>query len=254
MAAEPIEKFAVIVVVFTTVKLLTVTPVPPMVTAVAPVRLLPVNVTATTLGEPTVPGAPALGAIEVTVGVLPTVKVTVLLVPPGVVTVTFLAVSAAPLEIVKVAVIVVEFTTVTPLTVTPPPATATAVLARPLVKLVPVSVTATVLLRAPTLGAIEVSVGAAAFTVKVVLLLVPTGVVTVTFLVFCAAALDIARVAAILVEFSTVKLLTVTPVPDTVTAVAPFRLVPVRITGTLLFLTPVLGALEVKVGAALVTV
>lgn len=59
--------------------------------------------------------------------------------PLGVVTVTFLAVSAAVVEIMKFAVIVVEFATVTALTVMFAPDTATVVPVA--VKLVPVKVT-----------------------------------------------------------------------------------------------------------------
>src|ERR1700740_3660272 len=85
---------------------LKVTPAPALV-AVAPVRLAPTIVNAT----PEEPRIPDVGAIEVSVGPT-TVNVTAGLtgvVPIGVVTVTVLVVSAAPAEIVQVALTVVEF-------------------------------------------------------------------------------------------------------------------------------------------------
>ena len=78
---------------------LTVTPAPDTFTAVVPVRLVPVIVTGTL-----VPRRPEVGEIEASVGPC-TVNVTVLLVAPFVVLLTFLAVSPAPGVIVKVAVI-----------------------------------------------------------------------------------------------------------------------------------------------------
>src|SRR5207237_2500069 len=85
-----------------------------------------------------------------------TVNVTVLLVPPGVVTETVLAERVAAAAIVKVAVTVVALD-VMPLTVTPVPDTLTAVAP---VRFVPVSVTGTEVPRAPVVGTIAVSVGA----------------------------------------------------------------------------------------------
>ena len=85
-----------------------------------------------------------------------TVKFTVLLVPPGVVTLTVLVETLAFPEIVKVAVTVVEFTTVTLLTAMSDPETVTAEVP---VRLVPVRVTGTAVPRWPLFGEIEVSVG-----------------------------------------------------------------------------------------------
>jgi hypothetical protein len=78
---------------------LTATPAPDTFTAVVPVRLVPVIVTGTA-----VPCKPEEGEIEASVGPC-TVNVTVLLVAPFVVVVTFLEVRPAPGAIVKVAVI-----------------------------------------------------------------------------------------------------------------------------------------------------
>src|SRR6266481_9755026 len=105
----------------------------------------------------TVPSVPLVAAVKVNVpcGAV-TVNVTVLLVPPGVVTLTVLAPSAAVAVMVKVAVTVVALD-VMPLTVTPAPDTLTAVAP---VRFVPVSVTGTEVPRAPVVGAIAVSVGA----------------------------------------------------------------------------------------------
>src|SRR5882762_5185041 len=72
------------------------------------------------------PSTPLVAEVKVSVpDPVTTVKVTLLLVPPGVVTLTALAPSAAVAEIAKFALIVVGFTTVRPLTKTPPPGTFT---------------------------------------------------------------------------------------------------------------------------------
>jgi len=125
-----------------------------------------------------------------------TVNVTGLLVPPGLLTRTDLAVAAAVVDMAKVAVTVVELTTVTPLMVMPPPVTSITVPAG--VKLVPVRVTDTLVPRAPDVGAIDASVGAGGLTtVNVTLLLVPPALVTVTVLAVRAAPGTIVRVALI---------------------------------------------------------
>jgi hypothetical protein len=149
-AALVIVNVAVTCVSLTTVRPEAVTPVPETLTELAPVKPAPVRVTRTLL-----PRTPDTGLIETNVGAV-TVKVTVPLVPPGVVTLTVLALSVAVDPIVKVAVTVVAFTTVTPVTVTPVPDTLTADVP---VRLVPVRVTATLDPRTPEFGEIEVSVG-----------------------------------------------------------------------------------------------
>jgi len=107
-----------------TLRALTLTPPPETVSEVAPVRSVPVIVTGTD-----VPRSPTEGAIEVNVGAgrATTLNETGLLVPPGAVTVTFLAEPVAAVLIVKVALTWVSFTTVRPLTLTPPPDTLIAV-------------------------------------------------------------------------------------------------------------------------------
>lgn len=148
---------AVTVVALTATKLVTVMLVDPgAFTAVAPVRSAPVRVTFTAL-----PRTPVLGEIEVSAGPV-TVKVTALLVEPAVVTVTFLAPSAAVDEMVKVAVTVLASTLVMPLTTTPPPGTATVEVPA---RLVPIRVTVKEVPRAPVFGEIELSVGAATVVV-----------------------------------------------------------------------------------------
>jgi hypothetical protein len=152
-------------------------------------------------------------------------------------------------EIPNVAVIVVEFTTVTALTVTPPPP---AVTVAPVAKFVPVMVTGTLLPREPEFGLTPVTVGAGGrVTVNVtagLTGLVPDGVVMVTFLADRVAVVVIAKIAVTCAESTTVIPLAVTPVPDTFTAVAPVRLVPVRVTGILVPRAPRLGAIDVSVG------
>ena len=76
-----------------------VTPVPDTFTAVVPARPVPVRVT----GRLVEPRNPDAGLMEVSVGAA-TVNETKPVVPAGVVTLTFLAVSAAPAVIVKVVV------------------------------------------------------------------------------------------------------------------------------------------------------
>jgi len=134
--------------------------VPPKVTALAPVKLVPVMVTTT-------PVAPLIGVNEVIVGAGMKVKALLLVaVPPGVVTVI---VPVAPMP--TVAVSEVALTTEKDAAAVPPKATAVVP-----VKFVPVMVmTAPV---APLVGVKEVMVGAG-MKVKVLLLVaVPPGVVT----------------------------------------------------------------------------
>src|ERR1700741_1063294 len=131
--------------------LLAVTPVPDTFTAVVPVRLVPVIVTGTL-----VPRAPDVGAIEVSVGPI-TVNVTVLLVRPNDVTLTFLGVVDAVVEITSLAVTVVAFTEVR-VTVTPVPDNP--LIAVVPVRLVPLRTTLTVVPRMPVDGVIESRCGA----------------------------------------------------------------------------------------------
>lgn len=170
VAVVEMVKVAVAVVAFTTVKPLTVIPVPEWFKAVAPVRLVPVSVTATT-----VPRTPVAGVIEVNVGApgTMTVKATALLTPPGAVTVTFRAVPAAVVEMTKFAVTWVGLTTVMVFTVTPPPGTVMAVVP---VNPLPVRVIGTVVPRTPDVGAMDVSTGPS--TVYVTVPVVPPGVIT----------------------------------------------------------------------------
>jgi hypothetical protein len=175
----------VMVVSLTTVKLLTVMPVP-AVTLVAPVKSTPVRVTLLIVW----PRRPTLGLTDVSAGAF-TVKVTALVVPMGVVTVTFRAVVPAPDEMTKFAVTVVALVLVM-VAVTPVPDTVTAVAP---VKLLPVRVTATVLPRYPEVGLMEVSVGPC--TVNIKELLVPLGVVTLTVLAPVAAVVVMTNVAVI---------------------------------------------------------
>ena len=226
---------AVIVLGSTTVKFLTLMFVLPLipVSPVAPWKLVPVRVTLRLKLKAGLRVAD-VGLMEATVGV-PPAAVTVnapgaVAFPLGVATVTFLAVSPALAVIVKVAVTVVEFTTTKLLTLMPLPDTLTAIAP---VRLLPVRVTLTALPRAPVLGATEASVGVpppAAVTVNVTVLVSPAGVVTVTVLAVAAAPVVIVKLAVTVVAVGVPVMTAVTPVPDTVTAVAPVKLVPVRVT------------------------
>jgi hypothetical protein len=116
-APAPILNVAVTILSFTTARPLTVMPPPDALTAVAPVSPVPLNETGTLVAR-----MPDVGVIDASVGPV-TVNVTLPVVPPPVVMLTFLAVSAAVLEMVKVAVTVVAFTIVRLPTLTPPPET-----------------------------------------------------------------------------------------------------------------------------------
>jgi hypothetical protein len=244
-AFGPMTKFAVTVVAFTTVSELTVM-LPAGATTIvsAPVRLVPVRVTDTV-----VPCVPEVGEIEVRVGTgrAITVNVRALVGPPGIVTVTFLALAVAVVEMVKVALTVVAFTATKLLTVTPVPDTVTAVAP---VRLTPVMVTGTTVFSTPLLGVIEVSDGPT--TVNPTVLLVPPGVVVMlTVLAPRVAVAERVKVAVTVVVFTTVMALAVTPVPDMVIADAFDRLVPVRITPVRVWpCAPDVGEIEVSVGTA----
>jgi len=97
----------------------------------------------------------------------------------------------------------------------------------------------------------EVKVTVPTFTVNVTVLLVPAGVVTLTVLAERVAVFVIVKVVVTVVEV-TVKAPTVTPVPDTFTAVAPVRFVPVKVTGTMVPRVPDVGAIESSVGGPVV--
>jgi hypothetical protein len=238
------DKVALTVVAFTTENDVTVTPVPVTVTAVAPVRLVPVRTTGTLLVV--VAKVAEAGAMEVNVGTN-TVKVTVLVLPSGVATVSVLAPPVAVAVMVQLAVMLVAVETPVMAQVTPVPDTVIPV-AR--ARSVPVRVIGTVVPRAPEVGLTAVSAGPAR-VVKPSGLLVATGVTTCTFRVPSVAVDAMTRVALMVVELTTTNELTVTPVPVMVTAVAPVRSVPVRTTGTLLAVVALgaeAGRMEVSVG------
>jgi hypothetical protein len=240
VAVALMVKVAVTVVSFTTEMELTVIPVPETVIAVVPVSPAPLRVT-----ETLVPCVPVAGAIEVNTGPV-TVYATVPLVPPGVVTLMVLTPGAVVDVLARVASIVVELTTVTPLIdkpVVPEMVTVVPVI----VKLDPVRTTGTLAPRRPVAGAIEVRVGAGGFTtVNVTVLVAPFGVVTKTFLAESVAVAVMVKVAVMVVSFTTERELTVTPVPEMVIAVAPVNPVPLRVTGTLVPRAPEAGAIAVN--------
>src|SRR3954468_17125078 len=126
------------------------------------------------------PLGPALAAIVTGAGGgadgARTEKVAGLLVPPGVVTVTFRSPAMANESIDNVAVTLVALATLIAAAVTPVPLIATAA---PLVKLFPVSVTFTDVPMRPVEGAIEFKVGAAGRIGKARPLLAPPPVATV---------------------------------------------------------------------------
>ena len=78
-------------------------------------------------------------------------------------------------------------------------------------------------------------------------LVVPFGVVAVTFLAVCAAPFVIAQPALTEVAVDVIPV-QVTPAPEMVTAVAPAKSVPVSVTGTVVLCRPVVGLIEASVG------
>ena len=111
--------------------------------------------------------------------------------------------------------------------------------------------TPTTVVSVPLVAAVKLNVPCGAVTVNVTVLLVPPGVVTLTVLAPTAAVAVMVKVVVTVVEV-TVKAPAVTPVPDTVTAVAPVRFVPVKVTATAVPWAPDVGAIKVSVGGAAV--
>ena len=232
MPKLPAGVSAVIEVALTTVTL--VAAVPPIVTPVAPVKLVPVIVT----DCPPAAG-PLDGLIDVTVGGAPYVyNVFTAFVPPGVVTRT-LAVPAVPDGVV--AVIEVVLTTVTLVAAVPPIVTAVVP-----VKLVPVIVTLVPPASGPLLGLMPLTVGAAPYVYNVFTAFVPPGVVTRTLAV---PAVPAGVSAVIEVALTTVTL--VAAVPPIVTPVAPVKSVPVIVTLVPPAIGPLAGLIPLTVGAAI---
>jgi hypothetical protein len=146
---------------------------------------------------------------------------------------------------VNVAVIDVLLTTVRLLTVMPVPLRA---IVDPAAKSVPVSVTLTACPCVPELGLTEVSVAAPEFTVNACEPLVWPDLVTVTFWAPVGALAAMVNVAVIEVLLTTVRLLTVMPVPLRLIADPAAKFVPVSVTATAVPWMPLLGAIEVSVG------
>jgi hypothetical protein len=247
VAALVMFRVAVAEVELTTwnVPVATLTPTPSPVSPVAPVRLLPVRVTGT-LMLPLAGCVAVVGLIEVNVGPT-TANVTALLVPPGVLTVMLWGPSAVVDPRLSVACTVVSFTAAKFVTLIlgEPGAFTLVAPVRP----VPVRVTLTLVPRKPCVGAIEVSVGPSAVNITAGLFgLLPAAVVTVTFLACSPALAVMVHVALTVVEVDAVTV-QLTPLPDVVTVCASSRLVPVRVTATLVPRNPDAGAMEASVGA-----
>jgi len=171
------------------------------------------------------------------------VKVAGALVPPLVVTVTFLAPTAALAAIVNVALICVLLVMLRLPTVTPAPAPTVA----PLTKLEPFKVTGTLVPWKPEFGLTPVSVGASGLMVKVAGALVPLEVVTVMLAGPSGAFPEIVKFAVICVLLTTVTFVTVIFAPAL--TIEPLRkLVPVKVTGTVVPTTPLAGDTDVTVG------
>jgi hypothetical protein len=241
VAFGAMKKIAVAVVSFVTLKKSTVTPLPTPFNPVAPVRPEPFKVTWKRL-----PRAPEAGVIDVSFAGTVTVKFTVLVVAPGTLTLTVLAPVVAVFAIPKVAVTVVSFTAVNAVTVIPVPDTFKDVAP---VKPVPLSVTGTLLPRSAEFGLIDESTSLV--TVKVTVLLVPPGVVTLTVLAFAVAFADMVNVAVIVPSFTTVIPLTVTPLPETLIDEASLSPVPAIVIATAVPWRPDAGLIDLRTGTGI---
>ena len=157
---------------------------------------------------------------------------------------TFLAVCAAPLVIVNVAVssVPAAFTTML-LAVMPEPAVTEVAPVRSL----PVMATPREVLCVPLVGVIAATVGPVTVN-DPGSVAVPTGVVTLTFLVVSPAPAVIIQDALTVVAVGVPEIVQVKPPPLTLTAAAPFRLVPVRVIGTVVPRAPDVGLIDVSVG------
>src|ERR1700744_2733489 len=218
------------------VALVTVTDVaavPPNVTAVAPVKFVPVIMTV-------VPPAigPLAGLADVTVGTPAYVYTPVPVpLPPGVVTTTFTAPAACA---GVVAVMEVALVTVTDVAAVPPNVTAVAP-----VKFVPVMVTVVPPAIGPLAGLADVTVGTPAYVYTPVPVPLPPGVVTTT----STAPAACAGVVAVM-EVALLTVTDVAAVPPNVTAVAPVKFVPVMVTVVPPAIGPLAGLADVTVGTA----
>lgn len=103
---------------------------------------------------------------------------------------------------------------------------------------------------APEVGLIDVSVGPV--TANDTVFELPMGVVTLTVRDETEAFDATVKVAVTLVLLVAVTLLTVTPLPETTTAVAPDRFVPVSVTAKLVPRSPEVGLMDVSVIAMMV--
>src|SRR5206468_1053985 len=227
------------------VPMVAVTPDPLKTTAVAPVKPVPLTVAPRVLFT-----TPEFGLIPVITG---RACVTVKLlngadVPLGVVTVTVLAPSPAPAAIVTVMGRLVAVPPVSMVAVTPLPLNVTAVAPpRP----VPLMVAGWLVPAAPEDGVIPVTTGPPEFTVKPLNAGdVPIGVVTVKVRVSVDAPAAIVTVMGRLVAVPPVPKVAVTPLPLKLTAVAPLRLVPLMVAGTLVPGIPEDGLIPIIAGGA----
>ncbi len=215
----PVPTTAVMLVAETTEK--EVAAVPPKLTAVAPMKLMPVIVTVAPL-------APLVGVKDEIAGALIKVNPVFVAVPPGVVTDTLPEVPAP-----TTAVMVVAETTEKEVAAVPPKLTADAP-----IKLVPVMVTVAPL--AALVGVNKEIVGAG-IKVNPIFVTVPPGVVTDTL-----PEVPVPTTAVMLVPETTEK--EVAAVPPKLTADAPEKLVPVMVTDVPM--APLVGVKFVSVGGA----
>lgn len=197
----PVPTTAVIIVALTTTN--DITAVPPKLTAVAPVKFVPLIVNV-------VPTPPLVGVNDVIIGAGTKVKPASEVAPPGVVTLT-----EPEVPLLITAVIVVAFTTVYDAADVPPKLTAVAP-----EKFVPVIVT---IVPVPPLVGVKDVITGAGIKINPALLAVPLGVVTLT-----EPDEPFPTTAVIVAALTTLK--DAADVPPKLTAVAPVKFTPLMVT------------------------
>src|SRR5881396_2592978 len=225
------------------VSMVAVTPLPLNVTAVAPPRPVPLMVAGWL-----VPAAPEDGLIPVIIGTDVTVKpLNAGEVPIGVVTVKVRVSVDAPAAIVTVMGRLVAVPPVSMVAVTPLPLNVTAVAPpRP----VPLMVAGWLVPAAPEDGLIPVIIGTDVTVKPLNAGDVPIRVVTVKVRVSVDAPAAIVTVMGRLVAVPPVPMVAVTPLPLKLTAVAPLRLLPLVVAGTLVPGVPEDGLIPIIAGGA----
>jgi hypothetical protein len=243
VAAAAVIVMDAVTLVEVTVPIVPVTPLLPEVTALAADRFVPAKVTVKVE-----PAAPLFGVTEVSVGVAAfTVKGTVRCELPTVRPRVVAPVAAVEVMVIEAVTLVAVAVPIVPVTPVLPEVTALAA-----DRFVPAKVTVKVEPAAPLFGVTDVSVGVAAFTVKgTESCVLPT---ESPRLPAPTVAVEAMVIEAVTLVALVVPIVPVTPVIFEVTAVAPDRFVPAKVTLKVVPAVPLFGVTDVSVGVAAFTV